>query len=263
MSREQVQMTTIAQKDRQTVRDVLARELMADVELLLFTRASGQITQGTGERPTGDETRELLDDLASLSERLRVTTHDVGDDPSRATEYNVRALPTVIVRRTSADDAGKQDGSSADRDTWLAADPRSALATLEGATTVRFLGQPGGYEFSTLVADIVDVSRGGTSLKQATRDAVRGIDVPVHVQVFVTPNCPYCPPAARVAHQFAMENPLILAEVIEANEFHDLSERYAVRTVPKTIINDRIEFVGSLSEAKMLEAVLEAVRRAG
>ncbi len=257
-------MTTIAQKDRQTVSDVLARELVANVELLLFTQASAQSTHGTSERPTGDETRELLEDLASLSERLRVTTHDVGLDPARATEYNVRAVPTVIIRRTlSADAALTPSGDDADCGALVAEDPRSAWAMLEGASTVRFLGQPNGYEFSTLVADIVDISRGGTSLKQATRDAVRAVNVPVHVQVFVTPNCPYCPPAARIAHQFAMENPLILAEVIEANEFHDLSEQYGVRTVPKTVINDRLQFVGSLSEAKMLEAVLEAVRRAG
>ena len=36
----------------------------------------------------------------------------------------------------------------------------------------------------------------------------------------------------------AMLNPLILADVIEANEFQELSERYGVRTVPKTIINN-------------------------
>jgi hypothetical protein len=56
-----------------------------------------------------------------------------------------------------------------------------------------------------------------------------------------------------------MENPLIVAETIEANEFQDLSERYQVRSVPMTVINDRIQFVGSLTEAKVLEAVHQAV----
>ena len=85
--------------------------------------------------------------------------------------------------------------------------------------SVRFLGLPGGYEFTTLLADIVDVSRGVTDLAPETLDAVRAIDDPVHIQVFVTPACPYCPRAARLAHQMAMENPLIVADVIEANEF--------------------------------------------
>jgi hypothetical protein len=64
-----------------------------------------------------------------------------------------------------------------------------------------------------------------------------------------------------VAHQLAMENPLIVADVIEANEFQDLSERYQVRSVPKTVINDRVEFVGALPEAKVLEALQQAVSR--
>lgn len=64
-----------------------------------------------------------------------------------------------------------------------------------------------------------------------------------------------------MAHQLAIENPLIVADVIEANEFQDLSERYDVRSVPKTVINDRIEFVGSLPEAKVLDALQQAVHR--
>jgi hypothetical protein len=56
-----------------------------------------------------------------------------------------------------------------------------------------------------------------------------------------------------------MASSFIRADVIEANEFQDLSERYGVRSVPKTIINDRVQFVGSLPEAKLLEALQKAV----
>jgi hypothetical protein len=57
----------------------------------------------------------------------------------------------------------------------------------------------------------------------------------------------------------AMENPLIVADVIEANEFQELSERYGVRSVPMTIINNRVQFVGSLPEGKIVEALQRAV----
>jgi predicted DsbA family dithiol-disulfide isomerase len=57
----------------------------------------------------------------------------------------------------------------------------------------------------------------------------------------------------------AMENPLIVADVVEANEFQDLSERYRVMSVPKTIINDRVEFVGAQPEQKVLEALRRAI----
>ena len=56
-----------------------------------------------------------------------------------------------------------------------------------------------------------------------------------------------------------MENPLITADVVEANEFPTLSERYRVMSVPKTVINDQVEFVGAQSEQKVLQALQQAV----
>ena len=56
-----------------------------------------------------------------------------------------------------------------------------------------------------------------------------------------------------------MANPRIVADVVEANEFQDLSERYRVMSVPKTVINDRVEFVGAQSESKVLQALQQAL----
>lgn len=64
-----------------------------------------------------------------------------------------------------------------------------------------------------------------------------------------------------MAHQLAMENLLVVADVIEANEFPALSEKYAVMSVPKTVINGRIQLVGPQPEARLLEAITEAVSR--
>ena len=42
---------------------------------------------------------------------------------------------------------------------------------------------------------------------------------PVHIQVFVTLTCPYCPMAVQLAHEMAMESPLITSDMVEATEF--------------------------------------------
>jgi glutaredoxin-like protein len=230
-------MTVIAEKDRDTLRAMLARELVDDVELLFFTRS--RVSHPAPEEracETCDEMAELLVELVALSERLRLTTYDVRTDSASATRYNVTALPTVLLRR--------------------------ATVTNDAAANIRFLGLPAGYEFTTLVADVVDISKGRTDLAPATLNVVRALTEPVHIQVFVTPSCPSCPRAARLAHQLAMENPVIVADVIEANEFPALSERYAARSVPKTIINNRVQFVGALPEAKVLEALVRATAHA-
>ena len=53
------------------------------------------------------------------------------------------------------------------------------------------------------------------------------------------------------------------ADVIEAMEFPDLSQRYGVRGVPKIIINETTEFVGALPESQYLAHVREAVEAGG
>jgi len=256
-------MTVIAEKDRPTVRDLLARELTEDVELLLFTRGRSQGTDsGRDDGMSCNETQELLEELTGLSDRLHLTVLDLGADPAVSTKFNVTAVPTVIIRRrdfaTRASDSVAEAGETAAEAGPSDAAMRPAADT-EPGSNIRFLGLPGGYEFTTLLADVIDISTGRTDLSPAVQAAVEAIDTPVHIQVFVTPSCPYCPRAARLAHQMAMVNPLILGDVIEANEFQELSERYRVRSVPKTIINNRIEFVGSLPEAKLLEALQKAV----
>jgi predicted DsbA family dithiol-disulfide isomerase len=57
----------------------------------------------------------------------------------------------------------------------------------------------------------------------------------------------------------AMDFPHVQAEVIEANEFPELSQHYGVSGVPKVIINDRLEFTGAIPESAFVEAIRQAV----
>lgn len=54
----------------------------------------------------------------------------------------------------------------------------------------------------------------------------------------------------------AFANPHITADAVEATEFMDLSRRYRVTGVPKTIVNDTIEIMGALPEAMFVRAAL-------
>jgi hypothetical protein len=56
----------------------------------------------------------------------------------------------------------------------------------------------------------------------------------------------------------AMASDLVRAEVIDAEEFPALSQRYNVAGVPKTMINYQAEFVGAAPESFVLDKVLNA-----
>ena len=61
-----------------------------------------------------------------------------------------------------------------------------------------------------------------------------------------------------MAHQLAMESELVTADVIESNEFPQYSARYAVQAVPKTVVNERWEFLGAVPEARFLQEIARA-----
>jgi hypothetical protein len=62
-----------------------------------------------------------------------------------------------------------------------------------------------------------------------------------------------------LAHQFAMENEHITADMVEAIEFPHLSQRYGVMGVPKTMANGTGVAEGALPEALLLENILAIV----
>ena len=117
---------------------------------------------------------------------------------------------------------------------------------------IRLYGIPSGYEFGTLIEDIRMVSSGESGLAPATRETVAKVQDPVHIQVFSTPTCPYCPQAVLLAHRLAMESELIHADMVEAYEFPQLATRYQVMGVPRTVINDTIQIEGAMPEPMLM-----------
>ena len=81
---------------------------------------------------------------------------------------------------------------------------------------------------------------------------------PTDILVFVTPSCPHCPRAVTLAHRMAVESPLIRATCVEATEFLELSQRYRVTGVPKTVVNGSIEMLGALPESVFVRTALGA-----
>jgi hypothetical protein len=59
----------------------------------------------------------------------------------------------------------------------------------------------------------------------------------------------------------ALESPWIQAEMVEATEFPELSNRHAVTGVPKTTINDGAGVVvGAVPEDNLLAEILRSIK---
>ncbi len=124
---------------------------------------------------------------------------------------------------------------------------------------IRFMGKPVGGEFQVLIDTILMVSTNEYKISDRVEEIVEEIDKDVDIKVFVTSSCGFCPPAIKMAYSFALVNNFIKATVIDCYSFQDLAIKYNVAAVPKTVINDRVEFIGSKDDNEFLGYIIEAV----
>ncbi len=95
-------------------------------------------------------------------------------------------------------------------------------------------------------------------MSSESKEKIGGIDKPVHIQVFATLTCPYCPAAVEMAHKLALESEYITSDMIESAEFPHLVNKYGVMGVPKVVINEEFGFEGALPESSFVDEVMKA-----
>jgi glutaredoxin-like protein len=101
-------------------------------------------------------TRELLEELCTLHEKMKLRVFDFKDNRTEVEKYAIDKIPATVI--ADGNDYG-----------------------------IRFYGVPAGYEFSSLLEAILMVSRGESSLSAESKKALQEIGTPVHLQVLVTP----------------------------------------------------------------------------
>ncbi len=108
-----------------------------------------------------------------------------------------------------------------------------------GKFKISYVGSPVGEEGRTLIMAVILASNNGSIIPDQALKRLFELKEPRHIQVFVSPSCPYCPQHALVAISAAIALPdLITVEVIEMYENRDYVDKYHILTVPFTVINE-------------------------
>lgn len=205
-------MALLNEQIRKSVKEMLAG-VVGPVTFKVFTQEN--------ECQYCSDTRSLIEEVAALSDKLSVEVYDFVKDHDLAESLGIDKIPAVAI--VGAKDYG-----------------------------IRLYGIPSGYEFGTLIEDIKLVSEGASHLSPATKEIVARLTSPVHIQVFITPTCPYCPRAVMLAHQLAVESDLIRSDMVEVVEFPHLGTKYQVMGVPRTVINESIHIEGAVPEPMLM-----------
>jgi glutaredoxin-like protein len=225
-------MELLGKEIRQATKDKFEAELAGRVTIHHFTQEPSLLALPESQRSQEcffcQETLQLMEEVAQLSDKIDLKVHIHKNEPEKAAAFGIDKIPGTVIM-------GDKDHG------------------------IRIYGIPTGYEYTSLLEAIIDVSKGTTGLDPKTKEALRAVDKNVHIQVFVTPTCPYCSLAVRLGHQFALESPFITADMIESNEFPELSDKFHVLGVPKTVINETVFLEGAVPEDVFLENVLKAV----
>ena len=107
------------------------------------------------------ETRQLLEEIVALDEKLGLTVYDLQDNADAASQYNVDKTPAIVIAARDGDKIINYG--------------------------IQYAGIPSGHEFSVLINDILLVSGRDSGLSEAVREFLKNLEKPLHLQVFVTP----------------------------------------------------------------------------
>jgi alkyl hydroperoxide reductase subunit AhpF len=213
-------------RDQEALRQRFTRDLSGRVRIDYFSRKpSPIIIPGRDECVHCEDVRKLLLELAALSPRISLTQQDIDAEPEAAAALGVDRAPGIVVR------------GQANR-------------------PLRFFGIPGSNQFVGFVETLIDAARPAIELKPEVTKHLRKLKSDVSLQVMVAPGCPYSPALARAAMRFGLHSVHVKTSVVEINEYAALIQRYGVRAVPLTIIDNRVAIPGALDEATLAENLL-------
>jgi glutaredoxin-like protein len=102
------------------------------------------------------DTRRLMEEIASLSDKISLEVYDFVTDKEKAKTYNVDKIPATVI-------VGDKDHG------------------------IRFYGIPSGYEFGNVIESIMMVSKRESGLAAETKKKLATLQHPLHLEVFVTP----------------------------------------------------------------------------
>src|SRR5262249_42240230 len=146
-----IQLMAFLSTDNRNEIEELFKELDHDVDLIFFTQRESPLFIPGQECETCIDTRALLEEIAALSDKIRLQVHEYEPKKAIVIEHGIDRVPALVI--------------NADR--------------VKGK--VRYFGMPSGYEFSVLLGTLVNVSQGKTELSESTREMLQTIDQATHI----------------------------------------------------------------------------------
>ncbi len=134
---------------------------------------------------------------------------------------------------------------------------RPGLTLRAGAVgNVHYMALPEGPEAQPFAEKILSMARGTATPKQEWEKSLAGFTRPAEILVFIAPTCPHCPQAVREAGKLAGMSASVDVSIIDIHEFPTLTEQFAVRSVPLTVLDRGLSRTGVVPASELAEQII-------
>lgn len=215
-------------QDQDLIRQRFADELQGPVKIDLFVRRpSPIIVPGQEDCPLCPETEQIVTEVAHLTRTIDLRIHERGSDRALEERYGIERIPATVVRGVIN-------------------------------RPLVFYGLPALGLFPLLIEAIIWVSQDAPALAPNVKRKLKRLKKRTRVQVFVTPNQPFCAEQASIVLALGLGHQHIRPEVIEVAEFPALADRLGVTMVPLTLIDGRVSLPGLTEPETLADAIVRA-----
>lgn len=197
--------------------------------------------------------QDLKDQLRGVFGGLESRITLVYDDSNHENQSDLTAMLEGLAE-TSPKIAVKKSGRT------LAAPGFEILHSVSGqdrSTGIRFLGIPGGHEFTSLVLAILNSDGKGKMPDEGMKARIRAIRGPVRIKTFMSLTCENCPEVVQALNQMALIHPDFQHEVIDGAYAQDEIDRLGIQGVPSVVVGDKMIHSGRIHFLDLLAKVEE------
>lgn len=223
-----VELLNINDKNRKSklLNDALRNQIKSILAMMEKEVTLVSIVDETMEKSI--EFMDLILDMASLGEKLKVEIYKKSENPEIEAKINADKLPVVALLDENKNYSG-----------------------------VKFHGVPGGHELNSFILTIYNLAGPGQAIDQSLLKEIKAFDKKTNIKVVVSLSCTLCPDVVVASQRLAMENENIETEMVELSLFEDIKRKYRIMSVPAIIVNDdKIHF-----GAKKINEILDLISK--
>ena len=183
---------------------------------LAMLREPIELVASLDDSAAAQEMRELLEEIASMSDKITLTN---GDDARK---------PSFAVKRASTHkDANQSVG-------------------------VRFAGIPMGHEFTSLVLALLHTGNHPMKLEVEKIAQIAAVEGTFHFETYISLSCHNCPDVVQAMNMLAVINPNITHVMIDGALYQDEVKAREVMSVPTMYLNGEVFGAGRMELDEIL-----------